>query len=59
MTLGEIGAFLLVLVIVSVLGQVWFHLVESVLEGVRRRFFRSKEPPALHPLPEDYDEKKD
>ena len=50
MTLGEIGAFLLVLVIVFVLGQVWFHLVESVLEGVRRRFFRSKEPPAWHQI---------
>ena len=59
MTLGEIGAFLLVLVIVFVLGQVWFHLVESVLEGIRRRFFRSKESPAWHPLPEDNDEKKD
>ncbi len=59
MTLGEIGAFLLVMVIVFVMGQVWFHLVESVLEGIRRRFFRSKEPPAWHPLPEDNDEKKD
>lgn len=59
MTLGEIGAFLLVLVIVFVLGQIWFHLVESVLERIRRRFFRSKEPPDWHPLPEDNDEKKD
>ena len=59
MTLGGIGTFLLVLVIVFVLGQVWFHLVETVLEGIRRRFFRSKEPPAWHPLPEDNDEKKD
>ena len=59
MTLGEIGAFLLVLVIVFVLGQIWFHLVESVLERIRRRFFRSKEPPVWHPLSEDNDEKKD
>ena len=57
MTPGGIGAFLLVLVILFALGQGWFHLVEAVLEKVRR-LFRPKDPPAWHPLPEEEDAKK-
>ena len=35
MPLGEIGAFLLVLVVVFVWGRFWFHLVEAVLHRLK------------------------
>ena len=41
---------------VVVFGNLWFRLVESLLERVRRRFFRRKTPQAWHPLPPDPDE---
>ena len=47
---GEIGAVLVVLVIVFVGGNLWFHIVEAVLDGLKRLFFRKKEPPAWHTL---------
>ena len=48
---GEIGAVLLVLVAVFIVGRLWFSIVEGVLGGVRRLFSRNKEPCAWHPLP--------
>ena len=48
---GEIGAVLAVLVVVFIIGHVWFHIVEWVLGGLKRLFSRKKEPPAWHPLP--------
>ena len=50
---GAVGAVLLVLVIVFVVGHLWFHIVERVLGGLRRLFSRKKEPPAWHTLPEE------
>ena len=50
---GAVGAVLLVLVIVFVVGHLWFHIVERVLGGFRRLFSRKKEPPAWHTLPEE------
>lgn len=50
MSLGAVGAFLVVLVAVFVFGRLWFHLVESLLRLVRRLFTRHKDPPAWHPL---------
>ena len=49
-TLGQIGAFLLVLVAVFLAGRLWFALVETVKDAVMRRFFPGKERP-WHPLP--------
>lgn len=51
MSLGSIGAFLLVLVVVFIVGNVWFHLVESLLDRIKSLFTRHREPPAWHPLP--------
>ncbi len=48
---GEIGAVLIVLVVVFIAGRVWFHLVEGALGGLKRLFSRKKEPPPWHPLP--------
>lgn len=51
MSLGAIGAFLIVLVAVFVFGNLWFHLVECVLGRIKGLFTRRKDPPAWHPLP--------
>ena len=54
-TLGQIGAFLLVLVVLFLVGRLWFALVEGVLEAIRRRLFRGKGEP-WHPLPPEEDD---
>lgn len=59
MPLGEIGAFLLVLLTVFIVGNLWFHFVESILDRIRRLFTRRKEPPAWHPLPPEKNEQRD
>jgi len=57
MTLGELGAILLVLTVVVLLGNLWFHLVEGLLDRVKRLFTRHRDPPAWHPLePEQKDD---
>ncbi len=53
MPLEEIGAILLFLVAVFILGNLWFHFIETILKGIKRRFTRRKEPPAWHTLPTD------
>ena len=59
---GEIGAVLLVLVVVFIVGHAWFHIVEGVLGTLKRLFSRHKEPSVWHTLPpeqEKEDEKHD
>ena len=51
MSLGAIGAFLIVLVVIFAFGHLWFHLVEGVLGWIKGLFTRRKDPPAWHPLP--------
>ena len=51
MSLGAIGAFLIVLVVVFAFGNLWFHLVEWVLGRIKGLFTCRKDPPAWHPLP--------
>ena len=59
MSLGAIGAFFLVLIVVFVIGTLWFHFVESLLERGRRFFSRRKKPPAWHPLPPEQEDSRD
>lgn len=47
----EIGALLLALVVILVFGNLWFHLVESILHQLKKIFTRHREPPAWHTLP--------
>ena len=47
----EIGALLLALVVIFVFGNLWFHLVESILHRLKKIFTRHREPPAWHTLP--------
>jgi len=55
MSWGQIGAVLIALVIVFIVGHLWFHIVEGVLGGLKRLSSRKKEPPAWPPLPPDAD----
>lgn len=50
MPLKELGALLLLLVVVFALGNLWFHMVEGGLGRIKGLFLRRKEPPAWHPL---------
>lgn len=56
MSLGALGAFALLLVVVFLFGQLWFHLVEAILSRIKRLFSRRREPPAWHPLPPEEDQ---
>ena len=51
MPLKELGALLLLLVVVFALGNLWFHMVEGVLGRIKGLFLGRKESPAWHPLP--------
>lgn len=46
-----LGGLLLLMVVVLVAGNLWFHLVEGVLGWLKGRLGRHREPPAWHPLP--------
>lgn len=56
MSLGTIGAFLVVLLLVFVVGNLWFHLVEGVLKWLKGLCRGRKEPPAWHPLPPEQED---
>lgn len=55
MTLKAIGAMLVVLVVVFIVGHTWFHIVEGVL-SVLKRLFGKKETVAWHTLPAEQEE---
>lgn len=42
MPFGEIGAFLLILVGVFIVGNLWFHFTEAILRRIKRLFTRHK-----------------
>ncbi|MBS5334376.1 MAG: hypothetical protein UC708_08375 [Anaerovoracaceae bacterium] len=56
MSIGATGAFLLFLVIVFIFGDLWFHLIEGILQKIKRIFTHHKESAAWHPFPSDKDE---
>ena len=51
LSLEQVGAVLLALVILFVAGHLWYALVEMVKDAIARRFFRKTGP--WHPLPPD------
>ena len=59
MFLGKIGAFLLLLVIIFIIGNLWFHFIEAILRQIKKPFTRRKEPPAWHSLPPEKNEEKE
>ena len=58
MPLGEIGALLLFLVVVSISGELWFHLIETIVSRIGKWSTRRKKPPAWHTLPPDEEDGK-
>ena len=58
LSLGQVGACLLVLVVIFVVGRLWFALVETVKDALARRLFPRKEEP-WHPLPPEEKEPRD
>ena len=53
MPLGEIGAFLLFLVLIFILGNLWFHFIEAIRWRLKKWFARRGKQQAWHPLPPD------
>lgn len=48
---SELLGILALLTAVMIFGQLWFHLVETVLERVKCLLFRRDQPPVWHTLP--------
>ena len=57
-SLGQLGALLLVLVVLFVVGRLWYALVESVKDALVRRLFPRNEEP-WHPSPPEEKESRD
>lgn len=57
-SLGQVAACLLALVMIFVVGRLWYALVETVKDTMVRRLFSRKEEP-WHPLPPDEKENPD
>ena len=57
-SLGHLGALLLALVVLFVVGCLWYALVETVKDALARRLFPRKEKP-WHPLPPEKKEPRD
>ena len=55
----EIGALFLALVVIFAFGNLWFHLVEAVLDRIRRSLPRRRNPLAWHPLPPEEPDRTD
>lgn len=55
---GEIGAFLLFLVVVFIFGNLWFRFIEAILSRIKKIFTRNKKTSACHPLPPDKEDRK-
>ena len=59
MSLGALGAWVLVLLAVFLTGRLWFRFVESILDRIRALLTRHREPPAWHPLLPEQEENDD
>ena len=58
LSLEQVGAVLLALVILFAAGRLWYALVETVKDALARRLFKRKEEP-WHPLPPEEKEPRD
>lgn len=54
----EIGVWVLILTVIFIFGQVWFHLVEGLLSKIKSLLNRNKEPQGWHTFEETGDDKK-
>lgn len=51
MPIGEIGAFLLFLVIVFIVGNLWFHFVEAILRQIKKAIYTSQKTSGMASAP--------
>lgn len=51
--LKEIGGIFVILLVIVILGNIWFFFVESILAKIKEFLHRHEEPPAWHPLPKE------
>lgn len=51
MPLEEIGAILLFLVVVFLLGNLWFHFIETILKWLKKRFTRQQKNSRMASVP--------
>ena len=58
LSVGQMAALLLALVMIFVMGRLWYALVETVKDALARRLFKRKEEP-WHPLPPEEKEPRD
>ena len=56
MLLREVVTILLVLIAVLIFGNLWFHLVESLVRCIRWIFRNRRDPPAWHPFQPEQDD---
>ncbi len=59
MPFEQLGAILLFLIVVFVFGQFWFHLIESILDRIKRLFSRQETSSAWHPYPSEQKDQSD
>ena len=48
---SEIVWILVLMTALVIFGEFWFHLVESLLERIKRLLLRGRTPPTWHTLP--------
>ena len=58
MPFGEMGAILLLLLAVVILGNLWFHFIETTVRWIKKLLARRQKPPAWHTLPPDEEDRK-
>lgn len=58
MPFGEIRAILLLLVVVVIFSNLWFHFIETILRQTKKLFTRHQKTPAWHTLTTDEEDRK-
>ena len=58
MTLIEIGAILLFLLVLVIFGNIWFNIVESVLDKFKSMFMSNNNAQKWHKFPDNKDKEK-
>lgn len=58
MTFEKIGAVLLFMVILFIFGNIWFNIVESILNKIKRMFIKNEKTINWHNFPDDEKNKK-
>ena len=59
MPFGEILAVVGFLIVIVIFGNIWYSIVDSILEKIKYKLFGKKENTAWHTLDEEKFEKKD